>query len=356
MKRTVRFGIIGCGVIGPWHAGALQRVKNARLVAVCDLVEEKARKMAAEFDAAPYLDYHEMLAQADLDAVCVCTPSGMHADMAVDCARAGKHVMTEKPADIALPQIDRMTRACRRAGVKLGCIFQRRTQPMWRKVRDTVAEGKLGKMVLGDAYLKYFRSQEYYDSAGWRGTWKWDGGGALMNQGVHCVDLLQWIMGPVKSIYAHADHLARKIEVEDTAVAALTFKNGAFGVLEGTTSVLGMDHRLEFHGDKGTIVVQGEQIAKWEVPGETLEQARRSETDEGSGAADPKAIGLACHIRLLGDFTDAIRTDREPMIPGKDARRSVEIILGVYESSRTGKPVALPLKARAARPRRRSRR
>jgi predicted dehydrogenase len=352
MKGTVRFGIIGCGVIGPWHAGALQHVKNARLVAVCDIVQEKARTMAAEFGAQPYSDYHEMLSRPDIDAVCVCTPSGMHAEMAVDCARAGKHVMTEKPADIALPQIDRMIRACNRAGVKLGCIFQRRTQPLWRHVRDTIAEGKLGKMVLGDAYLKYYRSQEYYDSAGWRGTWKWDGGGCLMNQGVHCVDLLQWIMGPVATIFAHADHLARKIEVEDTAVAALTFKSGAFGVLEGTTSVIGMDHRLEFHGDRGTIVVDGEHIAKWEVPGETIEQARRYETDEGSGAADPKAIGMAGHIRLLADLADAILKDREPMIPGKEARRSVEIILGVYESARTGKPLTLPLKPVKTRPRR----
>jgi UDP-N-acetyl-2-amino-2-deoxyglucuronate dehydrogenase len=358
MKRTVRYGIIGCGVIGPWHAGALQRIRKARLVAVCDIVEEKAGKMAAEFGAEPYLDYHEMLARPDLDAVCICTPSGMHAEMAVDCARAGKHVMTEKPADITVPQIDRMIRGCRRAGVTLGCIFQRRTQPIWRKVHDTIAEGKLGKMVLGDAYLKYFRSQEYYNSAGWRGTWKWDGGGALMNQGVHCVDLLQWVMGPVKTIYARADHLARKIEVEDTAVAALTFRSGAFGVLEGATSVIGMDHRLEFHGDRGTIVVEGEHIAKWEVPGETLEQARRAETDEGSAAADPKAIGMEGHRRLLADFTDAILQDREPLIPGKEARRAVEIILGVYESARTGKPVALPLKARkpGARSPRRARR
>jgi predicted dehydrogenase len=344
VTETINFGVIGCGVIGPWHTAAIEAVPGVELVAVCDIVEEKAKELAAKHGVDYHTDYHELLARADLHAVSICTPSGMHGDMTIDAARAGKHVMCEKPMDIHLAKMDAMIAECAKARVKLGVIFQRRTQPLWQKVRETVQAGKLGKMVLGDAYLKYYRSQEYYDSAGWRGTWQWDGGGALMNQGVHCVDLLQWVMGPVKTIYAHADHLVRKIEVEDTTVAALTFENGAFGVLEGATSVIGMDHRLEFNGEKGSIVVDADDLVKWEIPGETLEQARASLTIERDGAAaDPKAIGVQGHQRQIWDLAEAIRQDRKPMVSGEDARHAVEIILGVYKSARSGLPVTLPL-------------
>ena len=346
MSDTVNFGVIGCGVIGPWHTGAIDAVPGAKLVAVCDIIEEKAKALAEKHGVEYHTDYHQLLARDDIDAVSICTPSGMHGDMTIDAARAGKHVMCEKPMDIHLAKIDAMIAECAKAKVKLAVIFQRRTQRLWRKVHDTVQDGKLGKMVLGDAYLKYYRDQAYYDSAGWRGTWQWDGGGALMNQGVHCVDLLQWIMGPVKTIYAHADHLVRKIEVEDTAVAALTFENGAFGVLEGTTSVVGMEHRLEFHGNQGSISVYSEDFDKWEVPGETLEQARESMTVEKSGAShDPTAIGVEGHQRHILDLVQAIRDDRPPMVRGEDARRAVEIILGVYKSARIGAPVTLPLES-----------
>lgn len=350
MSQTVNFGIIGCGVIGPFHAeaidGAVRAGADIKLVAVCDVVEEKAKKLAEKHGAQYHTDYHDLLGRKDIDAVCICTPSGMHGDMVIDVAKAGKHVMCEKPMDIHLAKMDAMIKACADAKVKLAVIFQRRTQPLWRKVRDTVQSGKLGKLVLGDAYLKYYRDQAYYDSAGWRGTWQWDGGGALMNQGVHCVDLLQWIMGPVKTIFAHADHLVRKIEVEDTTVAALTFRNGAFGVLEGATSVVGMEHRLEFHGDKGSISVFSEDIDRWEVPGETIEQARESLTIEVSGAAhDPTAISASGHQIQIIDLADAIRKNRKPMITGEDARAAVEVILGVYKSARAGTPVTLPLES-----------
>jgi predicted dehydrogenase len=342
----VGFGVIGCGVIGPFHIEAIEKVPVTKLVAVCDIIEERAKDTGAKYGVDYHADYHELLARDDIAAVSICTPSGMHGDMTIEAARAGKHVMCEKPMDIHLDKMDAMIAECAKARVKLGVIFQRRTQPVWRKVHETVQAGKLGKLVLGDAYLKYYRSQEYYDSAGWRGTWQWDGGGALMNQGVHCVDLLQWIMGPVKSIYAHADHLARKIEVEDTAVAALRYANGAFGVLEGATSVVGMDHRLEFHGDQGTICVDGDDLVKWEVPGETLEQVRSSLTIERDrAAADPRAIGVQGHERQIWDLAQAIMQNRQPMVSGEDARRAVEIILGVYKSARAGAPVTLPLES-----------
>lgn len=339
----IRFGIVGCGVIAPWHARGVTNTEEAELVACCDIIEEKAQKLASEFSVPNvYANYHEMLSSGNVDAVCVCTPSGLHGQVTIDAAKAGKHVLCEKPAEITLPKIDEMVSTCRSAGVKLGVIFQRRTSPLWHKVKTTIDSGVLGKMVLGDAYLKYYRSQEYYNSGDWRGTWELDGGGALMNQGVHMIDILRWVMGPIDTIYAYADHLARDIEVEDTAVAAIRFASGAFGILEGTTSVYpGMDHRIELHGEHGTICVDGEKITKWSVPGE--ESAEQDGAVEiGSTASDPKAIAGAGHQIQIQDLCRAIIDDRDPMITGEEARNAVEVILAVYESARTGRPVKLP--------------
>ena len=344
----VRFGIIGCGVISPWHAKGVIGAEEAELVACCDVIKERAEKLSSDFgNPRVYTDYHELLACGDVDAVCVCTPSGLHGQVTIDAARAGKHVMCEKPVEITLPKIDAMTRACRDAKVKLGVIFQRRTSPMWHKVKKAVEEGRLGKMVLGDAYLKYFRSQEYYDSGDWRGTWELDGGGALMNQGVHMIDILRWVMGPVETIYAQADHLARKIQVEDTACAVIKWQSGAFGVLQGTTSVTpGMDHRLEFHGELGSILVNGECIAKWAVPGDGDDAKKMTcnggvDIKNGTSATEPTAIATEGHQVQIQDLCRAIREDSDPMITGEEARKAVEVILAVYESARTGLPVRL---------------
>ena len=360
-NEIIGYGIIGCGVIAPWHGGSLtEHVQGARLLACCDEIPERAQAFAEKFDIPHvYTDMDALLARDDIDAVSVCLPSGMHGDAVIKASNAGKHVMTEKPMDIHLAKIDEMMATCERNGTKLAVIFQRRTSPLWQKVRETVQAGKLGKMVLGDAYLKYYRSQEYYDSGAWRGTWALDGGGALMNQGVHLVDILQWVMGGVDSLFSYADHLVRDIEVEDTTVSALRFKSGAFGTLIGTTSVIGraewekddagnvevtkwggLNHRLEFHGDRGTIMVDGEKIVRWVVPGEEEPDLTGG---DGSAATDPRAIGMRGHIIQLQDLVDAIREDRQPMVTGRDARDAVEIILGIYKSARTGQPVTFPL-------------
>lgn len=339
--EKVRFGIIGCGVIAPWHARGITNTPEAELVAVCDVIEERAQKLSADLGGpAVYTDHIKMLEEAGVDAVCVCVPSGLHGPVTIDAANYGKHVMCEKPVEITLPKIDAMIDACKQADVKLGVIFQRRTAPMWSKIKKAVDSGQLGKMVLGDAYLKYHRSQEYYDSGDWRGTWELDGGGALMNQGVHCIDLQRWIMGPVDTVYAQADHLVRNIEVEDTCCAVMKFKSGAFGVLQGTTSVVGMNHKLEFHGDQGTICVDGESITKWKVPGQD-EEPKDDDDTIGSAASDPKAISTEGHAIQIRDLCLAIMENREPMVGGEEARKAVEVILAIYESARTGQPVKI---------------
>lgn len=347
-SREVRFGIVGCNTIAPWHASAIRDNDDARLVAVCDRVSEHAERLANEFGASRvYTDYDAMLADPDIDAVCICTPSGMHGRMGTAAARAGKHVLTEKPVGIRLSEIDEMIATGRSAGVRLGVVSQMRTLPVWKRIRNAVQNGKLGRMVLADAVMKYNRGQDYYDSGGWRGTWDLDGGGALMNQGVHCVDLLLWIMGPVRSVFGFADHLVRRIEVEDTAVATLRFADGAIGAIQAATSVTpGVEHRLEFHGALGTICVRGESILTWDIPGdERISNGERLGADIklGSGASNPKAISTEGHRAQIADFVSAIREDRDPMVTGEDARRSIELILAVYRSSSTGAPVHLPL-------------
>ncbi|MFH1006302.1 MAG: Gfo/Idh/MocA family oxidoreductase [Candidatus Latescibacterota bacterium] len=343
------YGIVGCGVIGPWHAESVAHCSDAELVAVCDIDEEKGRAFAEKYgNVAFHREYKELLAREDVDVISVCTPSGAHAEVMIAAAEAGVHVLCEKPIEIQLDRVQAMIRAAKEHHVKLGCIFQRRTYEVSKKVREAVMRGDLGKMVLADAYLKYYRSQEYYNSAGWRGTWALDGGGALMNQGVHGVDLLMWLMGddPIVSVTAKADHLVRDIEVEDTSVALITFESGAYGVIEGTTSVNpGEETKITLHGKLGTIILDEGKIGRWATTTGEDDRAQEQEIEvaeeKGGGTGDPKAISISGHIALVNDMVQAIKEDREPMVTPESARKSVALILAIYESARTGKEVRL---------------
>lgn len=346
-KRTddrLGWGIIGCGVIAPTHAGAIQASGAAKLVACCDIVPGKAKDFAAQHGGPRAYDAMEaMLADPEVQVVSVCTPSGLHSECCIAAAEAGKHILCEKPLDVTLEAIDLAIAACDAYGVKLSGVFQRRTSPSSQQVREAVRSGKLGKLVLGDAYQKYFRSHEYYASGAWRATWDLDGGGALMNQGVHGIDLLLYLMGDVKRLSAYARRLVRNIEVEDTAVAIVEFVNGAVGVIEGTTSVTpGYDCKIEISGDNGTIVLDGDTIAKWDIPGE--ESRAKADVGGKSTAADPTALTATGHTAHILDLCGAIRENREPTIPGREARRAVEVIKAIYKSSREGgATVELPL-------------
>jgi predicted dehydrogenase len=344
--EKVGFGIIGCGIIAPYHIRGIKEVPQAELVAVCDEKKEKAQKLGKENNAAYFTDYQEMLKRSDINVVCICTPSSLHPLQAIAAAEAGKHIITEKPMAITLKGADKMIAACRKNNVKLGVIFQRRVSDVFRKAKEGVDKGEIGKLILGDAYIKYYRSQEYYDSAGWRGTWKFDGGGALMNQCIHLIDLLSWFMGPVDTIYGYAATLARKIEVEDTSVAVLKFKNGALGVIEGTTSIFPstIPHRIELHGHKGSILIEGEDIRMWVVEDNEGKDRDRLAELKKSGKTSLKPFDFnKGHFEQIKDMVDAIKEDREPIVNGEEGRKSIEIILAIYKSSRTGKPVKLPL-------------
>jgi UDP-N-acetyl-2-amino-2-deoxyglucuronate dehydrogenase len=342
VSKKVRWAIVGCGVISSTHGKAITAAPDAELIATCDIIPERAEKCAETYGAAAwYTDYNEMMKRDDIDVVSICTPSGLHLEVAEAAAKAGKHVFSEKPIEITKERIDRMIQVCKDSGVKLGCVFQMRTFANNKLARQIIGEGKLGKMVLCDAYMKYYRSPEYYKSADWRGTWELDGGGALMNQGVHGIDLLLFMANSdVESVVAQADHLVRDIVVEDTAVAILQFKNGAFGVIEGTTSVNpARKARFELHGNDGSIVLEEGKIITWKVP--DVEQPEAPGETSGSGHDDPKAITATGHVFLVQDMCEAILNDRDPYITGESARKAVDLILAIYESAKTGKRVYL---------------
>ncbi len=344
------FGIVGCGMIARFHARAIADVRGARLVGCYSRRAEAAEAFSAEHGCQAHTTLKGMLEDPRVDVVTICTPSGAHLEPAVAAAKAGKHVIVEKPLEITLRRCDRIVEACERSGVRLATIFPSRFHDSSRTLKEAVAAERFGRLTLGDAYVKWFRTQAYYDSGAWRGTWELDGGGALMNQAIHNVDLLQWLMGAVAEVHAQTALLAHeRIAVEDTAVAALRFENGALGVIEATTSVYpGYLKRLELHGTAGSAALEEEDIVRWDFAkphkrDEAIHAAMQRTKSGGGGAADPKAIGHHGHTRQFQDFVDALKKDRPLAIDGREGRKAVEIILAIYKSAESGKAVKLPL-------------
>lgn len=342
------FGIIGCGMIANFHAKAIRDIADAQLVACYNRTAPKAEKLAADFDCQAYTDLEAMLARDDVQIVTICSPSGAHMEPCLAAAKAGKHVVVEKPLDVTLERCDAMIAACDAANVKLATIFPSRFHRSSQLLKQAVGSGRFGRLTLGDAYVKWYRTQQYYDSGAWRGTWELDGGGALMNQAIHSVDLLLWLMGPVVEVMAHTATLAHeRIEVEDVATATLRFASGALGTIEATTAAYpGSLKKIEICGSHGTAILEEEDLIKWEFADATdddtrLKQEMQGRTKTGGGAADPAAIGHAAHAELFRDMLAAIRDDRPPAIDGREGRKSVELIRAIYDSARTGQKVVL---------------
>jgi UDP-N-acetyl-2-amino-2-deoxyglucuronate dehydrogenase len=348
MREKVRFGIVGCGVIHETHIHALAGVEGAELVAVYDINQERAQKAAEKFGVKRARTLSELIEA--VDAVTVCVPSGLHAKIGIQAARAGKHVLVEKPIDVTLKAATALVTAARTAGTTLSVISQHRFAPDIHALRDTVKSGQLGQMLAGDAYVKWYRTQAYYDSGDWRGTKKLDGGGCLMNQGVHYVDMLQWVMGGVASVQAQTRTVAHKIEVEDIANALLTFRSGAVGVLQGSTSSFpGFAERLEVHGRLGSAIIEGDRLKVFEQDLASEEDASpygRGVTAQptpnvhGVGtetnltaAADPKVLWIEQHRLQIEDFTLAILERREPFMTGEMALEPLKVILAIYRSA-----------------------
>ncbi len=352
MTRKLRFAIIGCGVIGRFHAEAITSLPDAQLVAVADVVPELAQKLAEAFHVTPYSDFQEMLAREHLDVVDICTPSGQHGEQACQVMRGGVHVIVEKPMEINHAAIDEMLRVQQETGVKLAVISQHRFDPDTGQVHDLIKEQAFGRLVLGNALVPWWRSQAYYDSGAWRGTWELDGGGVLMNQSIHSIDLLQWLMGPVKSVFAYTDTLVHRMETEDVAVAVLRFASGALGTIAATTGGYpGTGTRIEIYGDKGSAVIEDDRLSYLHLAqddqeevgsyGATSEQRVPSAPAALSAAQNPTALSIRSHALQIEDMIRAIRENGTPLVDGYAARHPVEIILGIYESARTHKEVTL---------------
>ncbi|MDQ4127455.1 MAG: Gfo/Idh/MocA family oxidoreductase [Actinomycetota bacterium] len=343
MSRTFGVGIVGAGTIGRVHAAELAGIEAAELVAIAEPHEGAGRELAGVYGAEWHPDLEGLLARDDVDVVVLCTPSGLHPDGAEAAARAGKHVITEKPMAITLDGVDRMIGACREAGVTLSVIFQYRFNRDALRMKRALDAGLFGRPVLCNALVHWQRTQAYYDEkGGWRGTWKLDGGGALMNQSVHAVDLLQWLLGPVESLCAYTETLTHDIETEDLATAALRFHSGAMGVIQGTTCA----HRdyplkVELQGTEGGATFEGTRLTGW-YPNRDQEVLSEEELALFPDSGD-EPFGAA-HGRQLREIFDALREGREPPVPGEEARKAVEIILGTYRAARSGERASFPLR------------
>lgn len=346
---TTGFAIIGTGMIARYHAQAIGAIPNARLIGCYNHNPERAVQFAEEFGCQAFSNLDEMLAAPGVDVVTICTPSGAHLEPALAAARAGKHLLVEKPLEITLERCDQIIAACEKAGTLLGAILPSRFSPANMALKQAIQTGRFGRLTLGDTYVKWWRTQAYYDSGGWRGTWALDGGGAFMNQAIHNVDLLYWLMGDIQEVCGLTSTLAHeRIEVEDVGTAIVRFKNGALGTLEASTSIYpGLLKKTEIHGTTGSACVEQDSITLWDFEtaqpedGDLLAKYGKGNEVTG-GAADPKAISFIGHQRQFEDFIAAIRESRVPLIDGHEGRKSVELILAIYESSRSGMRISLP--------------
>ncbi|MCC6884820.1 MAG: Gfo/Idh/MocA family oxidoreductase [Verrucomicrobiales bacterium] len=341
----MKFGIIGAGMIAKFHARAIQAMTGSELVSVYARRADAAEPIAAEFGCRAYTDLDAFLADPKLEIVTIATPSGAHLEPALAAAAAGKHIIVEKPIEVTPERIDQMIDACRKAGVTLSGIFNRRFHPAVAAMKKAVDQGRFGRLSLCDAYVKWFRTQEYYDSGAWRGTWALDGGGALMNQSIHLIDQLLYLGGPVTSVCASTACLAHNnIEVEDTAVAILEFASGARGVIQGSTACWSSTgHPAEVHlcGDRGSVFLADEAFRVWDFsePQPEDEEVRATLMQgaaRGLGANDPSAINFTGHLRNFEDVVRAIEAGRAPSVSGEEARRAVALICAIYESARNG--------------------
>lgn len=335
---SVGFAIIGSGMISQFHADAIALVPGAKLVAVYDKVLERAEAFAAKNGCRVVKSMEELVADPEIHAASITTPSGAHADAAVPVLEAGKAVLCEKPMEITLEAVDRILDAEKRGGGLLAGVFQSRFGAGAQKLKAAVEAGRFGRLTMCSAYIKWWREQSYYSSSGWKGTWKMDGGGALMNQGVHAVDLLQWLAGLPEEVCAFHATLAHEMEAEDTLTATLRFPGGALGVIEAATSAWpGDDLQIEIVGDRGSATIVNDRITRWDFadkqPGDEDVLKNEGAGKIGGGTADPKAIPVEGHRRLIADLVDAIREKRSPMIPGTDARRAIALIRACYESA-----------------------
>ena len=343
----MKVGILGAGNISETHARAARSIPGVEVVAVHGTNRQKAEKLAREAGGTPYDDVARFLAHRPMDIVAIGSPSGVHAEHAIAAVRKGFHVLVEKPLDIMTSRIDELIREVDRAEVKAGVFFQDRLKPDVAEIKAIVETGRLGTPVLVSGRVKWYRPPEYYSGSRWRGTWALDGGGALMNQGIHTVDLLAWLFGPVAQVSARVATRRHAIEVEDTAVAVLEFASGALGTIEASTAIYpGYLRRVELTGANGTLVLEGDRLVSADLLDATgaqkAEPGSAADRQGAQSAASPVVSDASAHRRVFEDFIRAIETDGTPACDAREGRRSVAIVEAIYESARARRPVDLP--------------
>lgn len=347
MARGLRFGVVGLGM-GMHHCGAIVKAKGATLVGVCDHDEERLRKTVVEYDVKGYLRWKDMMNDPDIDAVCVCVESGKHADFGIDLARAGKHIIMEKPVDVTPSRIRKLEAAVKSAGVTCGCIFQSRLESCNILIKRAIDAGHMGRILGVHAGLPWLRLDEYYAGphGSWKGTWKLDGGGSLMNQGIHTIDLIQWLAGRVERVFGYSTVLRHKIEAEDQTVVVLKFENGATGTLFTSTCVIPEGaQRVLMYGTKGSFSKHGGKLEFYEMGSEKQRKRMMAlfggEIKADAASKDPMAVSADGHMLIIEDLVKAVRDNRDPIISIASATHSVEIACAIYKASRTGRDVAV---------------
>ena len=347
ISKSLGFGIWGTGIIAEFHALALKQIPNAKLIAAYNRTPEKGLQFCQKHQISFAETPEALLKNPAIDIVCICTASGNHLEPALACAQAGKHIAIEKPLEVTLPRCNQITQACNQAGVILGGILPRRFGHGAVALKKAIQEGRFGQITLASALIPWWRSQEYYDSAAWRGTKKLDGGGALMNQGIHTIDLLQWMLGPVKRVSATLGTVAHKnIEVEDIATGWIEFNNGARATIAGTTtcwSQNGLPAEIRIHGTTGSAILLDDKLVTFEFKeSQPSDKNLISQATQGAGANDPRAIDYIWHKTNLEEIIHAVRENKKPSIDGVEGRKAVELILALYQSAQNnGVPLNL---------------
>lgn len=340
MHDPIRFGILGCGIISPNHARAIDAAGGAVLIGAASRRYEQAQQFAQAFSCRAYETYADMLSDDAIDVVSICTPTGLHFDNARQALLAGKHVLVEKPLCLTLPEADALINLAQARDLSLGVISQSRFSDAAQTIRHLVDSGAAGRPVSAQLMMRFYRGQDYYDSAAWRGTFAGDGGGVIMNQGIHGIDLLCYLMGKPVSVMGYARTRLRNIEVEDTVAAALEFESGAVAVIDATTcSSPSFNKRFVLGFEKGTVILENDAITLWTVPGQCPESCRLSLAGNTSG--DNTKVTIAYHTREYGNFIRHIAQGEPLIVDGAQGRMSLSVILGVYESSRTGRRIDL---------------
>jgi UDP-N-acetyl-2-amino-2-deoxyglucuronate dehydrogenase len=352
IAEPIRLTLVGCGRISDRHFDAIEAIRELQIVAVCDELPDRARAAGKRLSVPAFTSYAAMLAETDAHAVVICTPSGLHSRHGIMAAQRGLHVIAEKPMATRMEDADALVKACDEANVHLFVVKQNRLNPGVALLKQAVEKGRFGRIYLANTTVRWNRPQSYYDMAPWRGTWEFDGG-AFMNQASHYVDMIQWLIGPVETVSAKTGTLARRIESEDTGVALLRFRNGAFGVIEVTMLAYprNMEGSITVLGEKGSVKVGGtalNRIEHWEF----------AEYDDGDreaealrAAPNPLSVYGSGHLPYYENVVRVLRGEAAPGTDGREGRKSLELILGIYEAARTGREVALPLRTFTQQPR-----